>query len=147
MISVRELDDIQYVKDLLSRPGMGKLCSGNGEHVNPDVLDQAVPQYQIKFVLVEEDGTPRGFVAFAPSGDDSAFVHVALQTRGAKTLDAFTQALDFAHNALGYKEIHAVYPDRESLNHLGDNTGFSRPSEVDIGMGAPYIHRVKTFND
>lgn len=143
MISVREIDDIPYVKEVLSRPGMGKLVSGTGEHVSPDLIDKAVEMYELKFVGVEDDGERRGFVMFARSGEHSGFVHLALQTRGEKTLSALMQAMELARDKYGMTEIHALYPDRESLEHLGTKAGFGPSRDVDAGMGVPFKHRVK----
>jgi len=118
MIEVKETKDRDYVKSVLSNPGMGRLC--NGGRNGPDVSDiDAVVDLPIHtFLEVTEDGVRKGFVSFTAFGG-AHFIHLALYTRGAKTLEAFGKAMDYARENLGYNEVHAIYPEgRKSFERI-----------------------------
>lgn len=140
MITVEETQDLDYIKNVLSTPGMGKLCSGDGTKIDPEFVDEVVQHYETKFLVARDDGEPRGFVAFVRNESGAYFLHVALKTGGKKTLDALTKSLDYAANIWGISEVHGVYPDRESIEGLVDVFGFKRHGKVDSGKGFELNH-------
>lgn len=147
MIEVKETNDRDYVKSVLSNPGMGRLC--NGGKNGPDVGDiDAVVDLPIhRFLEVTENGIRKGFVSFTEF-DGSHFIHLALYTRGEKTLDAFGKAVDYARDNFGYKEIHAIYPEgRKSLDRIAKAFSFNDLEKFEANEYGRFDHKVKVLNN
>lgn len=143
MISVNITHDLDYVAGLLKTPGIGKLCGNEGGRMDDDEIDALVADPNYHFVLVSDDDERVGFVSFVKSPDsETAIIHVAVRTRGAKTVEAITLAMRLAHKELGINEIHAIYPEtRRSVTELAKVLGFENLGKfIHPGYDSPVVH-------
>lgn len=142
MIELTPTNDLQYVKSVLSRPGMKRLCMGGLEGMVD--IDKEVEEPGHLFLEVRKDGERKGFIVLTQLGPSEAEIHLALQTRGLDTIDAVRKALAKALS-LGFKAIHAIYPyQRTSVNNLALKTGFKPIRHIPI-LGDDWIHSTVTL--
>lgn len=113
---------MEYIKSVLSSPGMAKLCSAGLEC--PKVDDVIADNSMRVFFGVEDFGTRLGFISFDVLENNTSIIHVALKTRGIKTLEAISKAIDSMVDS-GIRQIFAVYPiGKRSLDSIASALGF-----------------------
>ncbi len=121
-MTVFRTNDMDYIKSVLSSPGMAKLCSAGLEC--PNVEDVVADNSMRVFFGVEDFGTRLGFISFDVLENDEAIIHVALKTRGTKTLEAISKAISSMIDS-GTHRIFAVYPvGKRSLDSIASALGF-----------------------
>lgn len=138
-MTITETQDLDYIKGVISTPGMAKLCSSE---VADKPLDEVLAMNHVFYAVADGDDK-LGFISFNIIHDGVAEIHVALRTMGSKTVEAIRQAID-AIKSHGVKFIFAVYPTgRKSVDSLCDVFGFSRLPQLDY-KGASFEVRQLT---
>ncbi len=119
---VTESNDLDYVREVLSTPGMRKLCSAGLQCGSVD--DVLAISGVRKFFVAWNGENKMGFISFHVVSDGTAQIHVALKTVGNATLEAVNHAIK-AVSEEGINIIYAIFPaNRKSITKLCDTIGF-----------------------
>ena len=125
MLTLEKTEDLGYISSVLNTPGMGRLCNA-GKKADGSTIEERIREDSHTFLMVKDSEKPVGFVSFTRIPDtESAYIHVALYTRGAETLNAIVKAMDYAKEQMKLKDVQAIFPEwRSAVNDLAEKTGF-----------------------